>query len=99
MLTKAICFSFALSLLAATAQAAAPNLGGMTPYGGQRGTEVEVQFSGDRLGDAQQILFYEPGITVTHLEAAAANAVKTKLAIAPDCRLGVHRLRIRNASG
>jgi hypothetical protein len=99
MLTKAIYLSFALSLLAAAAQAAAPNLGGMTPYGGQRGTEVEVQFTGDRLGDAQQILLYEPGITVTHLEAAAANTVKTKLAIAPDCRLGVHRLRIRTASG
>ena len=29
------------------------------------GTEVEVQFTGARLADAQQILFYEPGITVT----------------------------------
>ena len=38
----------------------------------------------------KQILFYEPGIAVTSLEAADANAVKTKLAIAPDCRLGLH---------
>jgi hypothetical protein len=82
-----------------TARAAQPQLNGMTPYGAQRGTEVEVQFTGDRLGDAQQILLYESGITVSHLEAAGANAVKTKLVIAPDCRLGLHQLRIRSASG
>ena len=35
----------------------------------------------------------------THLEAAGANAVKTKLAIAPDCRLGLHQLRVRTATG
>jgi hypothetical protein len=84
---------------ASTARAAAPALGGMSPYGAQRGTEVEVQFTGDRLTDAQEILFYEPGIKVTHLEVAAANAVKTKLAIAPDCRLGLHQVRVRSASG
>ncbi|MBI3837609.1 MAG: PPC domain-containing protein [Planctomycetia bacterium] len=79
--------------------AAVPQLGGMTPYGAQRGTEVEVQFNGDRFGDAQQILLYEPGITVTHLEPAGANAIKTRLAIAPDCRLGLHQVRVRTASG
>jgi hypothetical protein len=81
------------------ALAAVPQLGGMAPYGAQRGGEVEVQFNGDRLGDAQQILFYEPGISVTHLEPAGANAVKTKLAIAADCRLGLHQVRVRTASG
>ena len=34
------------------------------PRGGQRGTEVEVIFSGQRLGDARGLLFYEPGIAV-----------------------------------
>jgi hypothetical protein len=85
--------------VASPALAAVPSLNGMSPYGAQRGTEVEVQFAGDRLADAQQVLFYEPGIAVTHLEVAGPNAVKTKLAIAPDCRLGMHRLRIRTASG
>ncbi len=80
-------------------QAAVPALGGTIPYGAQRGAEVEVQFNGDRLADAQQILFYEPSITVSHLEPAGANAVKTKLVIAPDCRLGFHAVRVRTASG
>ena len=80
------------------AQAAAPNLSGMAPYGGQRGTELEVTFTGERMGNAQQVLLYEPGITVASLEPSPA-AVKTKLVIAPDCRLGIHQLRIRTASG
>ena len=82
-----------------TLDAAAPQLNGTSPYGAQRGAEVEVQFTGDRFADAQQILFYEPGITVASLEPVGANAIKTKLVIAPDCRLGLHALRVRTASG
>ena len=93
-------FGASLALVAASiAQAASPNLGGMAPYGGQRGTEVEVIFSGERMADAQQVVLYEPGITVAHLEPTGPAAVKTKLVIAPDCRLGMHQLRIRTASG
>jgi hypothetical protein len=80
-------------------EAAVPSVGGSAPYGAQRGTEVVVQFNGARLGDAQQIFFYEPGITVNSIEAAGDNACKAKLAIAPDCRLGLHRFRIRTATG
>lgn len=82
-----------------TLSAAVPQLGGTSPNGGQRGTEVDVQFNGDRFADGQEILFYEPGITVAKLEVAAPNAIKTKLVIAPDCRLGLHALRVRTASG
>jgi hypothetical protein len=35
--------------------AAAPELARLTPSGGQRGTEVELQLQGARLGDAQQL--------------------------------------------
>ena len=82
----------------AASQAASPSLGSITPYGAQRGTEVEVTFNGARLADAQQILFYSPGVTLQSLEAADA-AVKTKLAIAADCRLGQHAMRVRTATG
>lgn len=93
---------FALSawmLLDASSQAANPSLGSISPYGAQRGTEVEVAFNGARLADAQEIFVYYPGITVTHFEVAGDNQVKTKLAIAPDCRLGIHAFRVRTATG
>ncbi len=51
-----------------------------------------------RLGDAQQIIFHEPGISVLSLEAQG-EFVKARIAIAPDCRLGMHGLRIRTATG
>lgn len=88
-----------LAFAARPAQAASPNLGGTTPRGAQRGTEVEVVFSGAQLDDAQEILFYEPGIEVTKLEVVNPSTVKVLFKIAPDCMLGSHRVRVRTATG
>ncbi|MEX2560030.1 MAG: PPC domain-containing protein, partial [Pirellulales bacterium] len=84
---------------AAPVLAASPSLGSITPYGAQRGTEVEVNFNGGNLGDAEEILLYYPGISVSQFEAAGDGAVKTKLNIAADCRLGIHAMRVRTATG
>ena len=86
-------------LASGTAEAAQPNLGGTTPRGAQRGTEVEVTLSGARLEDTEEILFYEPGIEVTKLEVVNQGAVKATFKIAPDAKLGNHRLRIRTETG
>ena len=51
------------------------------------------------LDDAQEILFYEPGIEVTKLEVVNPTTVKVLFKIAPDCMLGSHRVRIRTATG
>jgi len=72
------------ALLPTWAAAVEPALGGIAPSGIQRGVETEVQFQGSRLADANEILFYSPGITVTSLEVVNANAVKTKLNVAAD---------------
>lgn len=81
------------------AAAVEPALGNIVPYGIQRGVESEVQFQGARLADAKEILFYSPGITVSSLEVVNDNAVKTKLNVAADCRMGIHACRVRTASG
>ncbi|VTS05611.1 PPC domain-containing protein [Tuwongella immobilis] len=80
-------------------QAAAPSLGSITPRGGQRGTEMTIFFNGGNLADAQEILFYNPGVTVKKLEVVNPSQVKVTAAIAPDCRLGEHNFRVRCASG
>lgn len=87
------------AVIASVAQAASPNLAGVSPRGAQRGTEVQVTFSGERLDDAQEVLFYEPGIETTKLEVADPKTVKVSFKIAPDCALGSHRVRLRTATG
>jgi len=81
------------------AQAASPNLAGITPRGGQRGTDMVLSFNGARLSDAKEILFYYPGITVTKLEVVNDTQVKATVKIASDCRLGEHAMRLRTATG
>src|SRR5690348_4757559 len=68
--------------------ATSPELGNILPTGGQRGTELEVSFLGDRLQDAEEILWYEPGIQVANLTAVTNQTVRARLKIAPDCPLG-----------
>jgi hypothetical protein len=93
-------FGTALALLlVSTAHAASPSLAAVRPVGGQRGTELDVTFSGVRLGDAAEIVFYQPGITTLSIKKVNDNAVTARLKIAPDCALGLHDLRVRTATG
>src|SRR5437660_771351 len=98
-LTCGLLVSAILVLAGQPARAASPSLGGLTPRGAQRGTEVEVVLSGGQLDDAQEILFYETGIEVAKLEVVNPTTVKALFKIAPDCMLGSHRLRLRTATG
>jgi hypothetical protein len=86
-------------LASVPAFASSPILRGIKPIGGQRDTEVVVTLSGQRLADAQEILFYQPGITVTGLEADKDNQVKATFKIAADAPLGLHDFRLRTATG
>jgi len=94
---------FAVSLLvltfASSAVAVSPDVGVISPSGFQLGSDVEATFSGARLGDAQELLFYSPGIEVAELKAENDTTVKAKLKISPQCRLGIHAVRLRAASG
>lgn len=95
-----ICLSAVLIVLVASvASAVEPSLGGIAPYGVQRGLETEVLFQGGRLQDAKELLFYSPGIAVTSLEAVNDGTVKVKLNVAADCRLGIHAVRVRTLTG
>lgn len=89
-----------LILLAGTITwAATPSVTAIRPAGAQRGTEVEVTFAGARLGDAQEILFFQPGIETISLEKLDDNSVKARLRIHEDAPLGLHDLRVRTATG
>lgn len=96
---RLFCLLALSALLPGFVSAAQPSLGGTSPRGGQRGTELVVDLQGARLEDAQEVLFYEPGIEVTKLEAPNGSVVKATLKIAADAPLGNHRLRVRTKSG
>lgn len=98
-----ICGLASLVLVASTlvspASAVHPQLSSISPVGVQRGTEVEVIFSGNECDEAVEVMFYSPGFTVQSLEKSGDNQAKAKIAVAADCRLGIHALRLRSPSG
>lgn len=98
LLRLLLCFAGAAAV-ATSSLAAQPELNVISPQGFQRGAEVEATFSGRRLEDVKELMLYGPGVEVVALEEAKDNRFKAKLKIAPDCRLGIHAVRVRTASG
>jgi hypothetical protein len=87
------------SLMAGSTFAAAPQLSNVLPRGAQRGTEVEIVLSGDRLADAEQLILYEPGLEIAGFEVVNEKQIKAKLKIAADCAVGTKRFRVRTKTG
>jgi hypothetical protein len=79
--------------------ATSPHIDSLVPAGGQRGTEIEATFAGDRLQDAQEIFCYEPGIQILKLNLVTNKTLTAQLKISADCSLGEHHLRVRTATG
>src|SRR6056297_2610628 len=100
MRTPRFALPAALALLVTpAAMASSPALSNVLPPGGQRGTEIELTLSGARLGDVQEILWYQPGIETLGIEPVDDKNVKARVRIAPDARLGLYDLRVRTATG
>ncbi len=82
--------------------AASPDLQYAEPRGGQRGTEIEVKLVGNRLWDAEEIMFHQPGITwkdIKHDEKTSGRFFTVTFVVAPDAQLGEHAFRVRTKSG
>jgi hypothetical protein len=86
-------------IVSSTALAASPRMRSVRPAGGQRGTEVTVNITGRHLGDAKDILFYQPGIEPTGIKVVNDGEITATFKIAADSPLGLHDLRLRTASG
>ena len=90
---------FLIVFSAHSSYAVQPQFSSMKPSGVQRGTTADFTFSGNRLGDVQEILFYTPGFTVQELKAVDDKSVTAKIVVSADCKLGIHAIRLRSASG
>ncbi len=98
-LTVADCVPFAATNHAFGAD---PTLSVILPRGARRGTEATFEFNGDRLKDAAEVLFYEPGLTVTAItpdEKRGDKKVAVAVTVAPDARVGEHVVQLRCANG
>ncbi len=91
--------SVGLLILAVPARAVSPVLRLIQPVGGQRATEVTVTLSGQRLNDIQEILFYQPGITVTKIVGGQEPRAVVTFKISETAALGLHDFRVRTATG
>jgi hypothetical protein len=83
-------------------QAGSPDFLHFEPRGGQRGTEIEIKVIGNRLADAEEIVFYDKGLVAKDVkvdEKSAGRVVNAKVVIAPDAQLGLHIARVRTKSG
>jgi hypothetical protein len=76
-----------------------PVLNLIEPRGGQRGTELEMHFYGERLDGLQELLAYDPGIEVRSIAVENDKHASAKVFIKPDAPLGEHGLRVRTAGG
>ena len=58
-------------------------------------------FTGQRLNDIHQVLFYTPGFSVEKVvgDEKNANRATATVKISPDCKLGEHKLRIVTRTG
>ena len=81
-------------------RAASPAIRGMKPVGGQRGTEVVVTLTGQRLADAQGDPLLSAGDHGHEARGGPRTARSTAtFKIAADAPLGLHDLRLRTATG
>lgn len=76
-----------------------PKLDLIEPRGGQRGTEIEIHFHGERLDNLQELLVYEPGIEVRSIAVENDKHASAKIFIQPDAPLGEHGFRVRTSGG
>ncbi|MGD9857128.1 MAG: peptidase, partial [Planctomycetaceae bacterium] len=98
--------TFGLLSTAASLFAAAPSLGSLSPYGGQRGTELDVVLSGSNLQDAEELLIDDHGVEILSVEVPkdengnpVGNQVKARFKLAENVTLGAKRVRIRTRTG
>lgn len=88
------------ALFAGGVRGADPRIDRFEPQGARRGSEQVVAIHGGRIGvEAAELIFAQPGISVQKLETVGPNHINATLAIAEDCALGIHPVRVRTASG
>ena len=89
----------ALFALPTTTQADSPRLTRILPRGVKAGGEYTLKFLGNRLETAEEIFFYDQGVTVLSIEPINKNSINVKVKVDENCRIGEHVAQIRTKKG
>jgi len=90
-----------MMLTACPVMAASPTLSLILPRGVQRGGDRELEFRGERLADAQEILFHgDDGLVVKSLASGSdGSSFKAVIHVPEACPAGEQLVQVRTASG
>jgi len=100
LLTVFVLFSaFAIDVTCAAAPGSSPELHLILPRGVQRGHESTLTFTGVRLNNALEVLFYDKGIKAKSFKVIDHKKIEVVVTVADDCRLGEHVAQVRNDRG
>jgi hypothetical protein len=80
-------------------EASSPRLNLILPRAVQRGQTHTLEFIGQRLGDAEEIFFYNSGFSVQSLEKIDDNRVKAVVAVGADVPVGRYIAQVRTKTG
>lgn len=89
----------ALGVMGGPVSAGTPTIEAVHPGVGQRGSEFTITFTGARLTDAQELMFYRSGLACKKVVAEDENTVRATLTAAATCPLGEHAFRLRTKGG
>ena len=95
LLWLALRWTFATLALAGST----PELKSVSPRGIQRGCTQTLILRGVRLSDAQEVFFYDQGITAESIKVINHKELRVDVDVASDCRLGEHILQVRCRKG
>ena len=76
-----------------------PELQSVSPRGIQRGITHTLILRGVRLDDAQEVFFYDRGITAKSIKVVNHKELRVDVDVASDCRLGEHILQVQCSKG
>ncbi len=94
-----IAFAGIATLQAPRLSASSPEANALSVVGVQRGSSVEVTISGARLGDANALLFYQPGLTATNITKVDDNNIKATITAAADASCDLVPFRVVTNTG
>jgi hypothetical protein len=99
MNTKTLLLAIIVGMFSLPATAADPEVRSIVPQGVQAGTTTTITFSGARLGDAHQLLFFDPGITVSDYKTVDGNSFSANVTVPPNFPSDLQAFRVATKTG